>query len=84
MYRHFTDGCSLLMWGGGIKKGYVHGETAAELPFKAITELVVIDENHQSIYHALGIPPETNYEIERRLFYTTPDGEGKVIEEIFG
>lgn len=82
MHRHFTDGCSLLMWGGGIKKGFVHGETAAERPFKAITEPVVISEIHQTIYHALGIPPETNYEIEKRPFYTTPDGEGEVLREV--
>src|SRR5690625_5607515 len=23
MHRHFTDGCSILMFGGGIKRGYV-------------------------------------------------------------
>lgn len=82
MHRHFTDGCSLLMWGGGIKKGYIHGETADERPFKAITEPVVIDQIHQTVYHALGIPPETHYEIEQRPFYTTPDGEGKVLKEV--
>ncbi len=82
MHRHFTDGCSLLMWGGGIKKGFVHGVTADERPFKAITEPVKIDQIHQTIYHALGIPPETNYEIEQRPFYTTPDGHGTVINEI--
>lgn len=82
MHRHFTDGCSILMWGGGIKKGHVHGETANERPFKTITKPVVIDQIHQTIYHALGIPPETNYEIEKRPFYTTPDGEGKVLRDI--
>ncbi len=82
MHRHFTDGCSILMWGGGIKKGHIHGETADERPFKAITEPVVIDQVHQTIYHTLGIAPETNYEIEQRPFYTTPDGEGKVLNEI--
>lgn len=82
MHRHFTDGCSILMWGGGVKKGHIHGETAAERPFKAITEPVVIDQVHQTIYHTLGIAPETNYEIEQRPFYTTPDGEGKVLNEI--
>lgn len=82
MHRHFTDGCSMLMWGGGIKKGHVHGITADERPFKAITEPVVIDQIHQTIYHALGIEPETNYVIEGRPFYTTPDGEGKVLNEI--
>jgi hypothetical protein len=82
MHRHFTDGCSILMWGGGVKKGHIHGETADERPFKAITEPVVIDQIHQTIYHTLGLPPETNYEIEKRPFYTTPDGEGKVLKEI--
>lgn len=82
MHRHFTDGCSILMWGGGIKRGFVYGQTADERPFKAVTEPVVIDQVHQTIYHALGIPPETNYVIEQRPFYTTPDGEGKVIKEV--
>lgn len=82
MHRHFTDGCSILMWGGGVKKGHIHGETADERPFKAITDPVVIDQVHQTIYHTLGIAPETNYEIEQRPFYTTPDGEGKVLNEI--
>jgi len=82
MHRHFTDGCSILMWGGGIKKGHVHGVTADERPFKAITEPVNIDQIHQTIYHTLGIPPETNYEIEKRPFYTTPDGEGTVLQDI--
>ncbi len=31
---------------------------------------------HQTIYHALGIDLETNYIIEERPFYTTPDGKG--------
>ncbi len=82
MHRHFTDGCSILMWGGGIKRGYVHGVTADERPFKALTEPVVIDQVHQTIYHLLGIPPETQYEIEKRPFYTTPDGEGEVLAEV--
>lgn len=82
MHRHFTDGCSILMWGGGVKRGFVYGQTADERPFKAVTEPVVIDQVHQTIYHALGIPPETNYVIEQRPFYTTPDGEGKVIKDV--
>jgi len=82
MHRHFTDGCSMLLFGGGIRKGYVHGETADERPFKAITEPVYIDQVHQSIYHCLGISPETHYTIEKRPFYTTPDGEGKIIEDL--
>ena len=84
MHRHFTDGCSILMFGGGIKRGLVFGQTADERPCKSITEPVYIDNIHQTIYHALGIPPETNYEIEGRPVYTTPDGEGEAILEMFG
>jgi hypothetical protein len=61
MHRHFTDGCSILMWGGGIKKGHVYGKTADERPCKTITNPVKIDGIHQTIYHALGIKPVTKY-----------------------
>ncbi len=83
MHRHFTDGCSMLMFGGGIKRGFAYGKTADERPCKTIENPIKIDEVHQSIYHALGIPPETNYIIEKRPFYTTPDGAGKVVKELF-
>ena len=82
MHRHFTDGASLLMWGGGVKKGFVYGETADERPFKAITEPVTIDQVHQTVYHALGIPPDTHYVVEQRPFYTTPDGLGEPILDV--
>ncbi len=82
MHRHFTDGCSAIMWGGGIKKGSVFGETAEERPFKAITEPIYIENIHQTIYHCLGIPPETHYEVEGRPFYTTPEGMGEIIPDL--
>lgn len=82
MHRHFTDGCSMLFWGGGVKKGSVIGVTADERPFSAITEPIVIDQVHQSIYHTLGISPDTNYEVEGRPIYTTPDGHGKHVKEL--
>jgi hypothetical protein len=78
MHRHFTDGCSVLMFGGGIKRGHVFGKTADERPCKTIENPIKIDGIHQTIYHALGIPADKNYEIEQRPFYTTPDGHGKV------
>ncbi len=84
MHRHFTDGSSILLWGGGVKKGLVYGKTADERPCSSIENPVVIDQVHQSIYHALGIHPETHYEIEGRPFYTTPDGKGKPILDLFG
>jgi hypothetical protein len=84
MHRHFTDGCSMLMFGGGIKRGHVYGKTADERPCKTIENPVKIDGIHQTIYHALGIDPETNYEIEQRPFYTTPDGKGKAVLDLLG
>lgn len=82
MHRHFTDGCSILMFGGGIKKGFVYGKTADERPCKTIENPIKIDQIHQTIYHALGIPPDTNYVVEKRPFYTTPDGDGKIAKEL--
>jgi hypothetical protein len=82
MHRHFTDGCSMLMFGGGIKKGFVYGKTADERPCKTIENPVKIEGIHQTIYHALGIPPDTQYEIEKRPFYTTPDGKGLAVKEL--
>lgn len=79
MHRHFTDGCSILMFGGGIKKGFVYGQTADERPCKTIKNPIQIDGIHQTIYHALGIAPDTHYEVEKRPFYSTPDGSGKPV-----
>jgi len=82
MHRHFTDGCSILMFGGGIKRGHVYGKTADERPCKTIESPIKIDRIHQTIYHALGIAPDTHYEIEKRPFYTTPDGKGEAEMEL--
>ena len=79
MHRHFTDGCSMLMFGGGIKQGFVYGRTADERPCKTVENTVVIDQIHQTIYHALGLPPDLEYTIEGRPVYTTPDGHGEPV-----
>jgi hypothetical protein len=83
MHRHFTDGCSMLMFGGGIKKGNVFGKTADERPCKTIENPIKIEQVHQTIYHALGIPADTHYLVEKRPFYTTPDGLGKAEMDLF-
>jgi hypothetical protein len=84
MHRHFTDAGSVLMWGGGIKKGYLHGKTADERPCKTIEKRVVIEDLHASIFRAVGISPKHAYEIEKRPFYVTRDGLGKPVDELFG
>lgn len=82
MHRHFTDGCSMLMFGGGIKKGYVYGKTADERPCKTIEKPIHIEQIHQTVYHALGIAQDAHYVVEKRPFYTTPDGTGKPEPEL--
>jgi hypothetical protein len=83
MHRHFTDAGCVLLFGGGTKRGYVHGRTADERPCKTLEKRVVIENLHASIYRALGISPRLSYEIEKRPFYVTRDGEGQVIDELF-
>jgi hypothetical protein len=82
MHRHFTDAGCVLLFGGGIRKGYLHGVTADERPCKTIDKRVVIEDLHASIFHTLGISPRLAYEIEKRPFYVTRDGLGKPILEL--
>jgi hypothetical protein len=84
MHRHFTDGASVLMFGGGMKKGFVYGKTADERPCKTVENQLVIQDLHATIYRALGISPKLAYVVERRPFYVTKDGLGKPVLELFG
>jgi len=83
MHRHFTDAGSVLMFGGGVKRGYLHGVTADERPCKTLDKRVIIEDLHASIFRAVGISPKLSYEIEKRPFYVTRDGLGKAIPELF-
>ena len=83
MHRHFTDAGCALLFGGGIKKGFLHGQTADERPCKTIKDPVVIEDLHATIYRAMGISPRHAYEVEKRPFYVTRDGLGKPIETLF-
>lgn len=83
MHRHFTDAGSVLMIGGGMKKGYLYGKTADERPCKTIENPVTIESLHATIYQAMGISPKTSYEIERRPYYVTKDGLGQPIMDLF-
>jgi hypothetical protein len=84
MHRHFTGAGCVLMFGGGLKRGFLYGKTADERPCKSIENPVVIEDLHATIFHALGIPPNLAYDIERRPFYVTRDGKGQPIRELFG
>jgi hypothetical protein len=83
MHRHFTDAGSVLLFGGGVKKGAVHGITADERPCKTLEKRVVIEDLHASIFRAMGIAPDLAYEVEKRPFYVTRDALGKPIQDLF-
>ena len=82
-HRHFTGSGSVLMFGGGIKKGFLYGETADERPLLVTKNPVTIADLHATMFHALGIPADHSYEIEKRPFYLTKDGMGKPILDLF-
>ncbi len=82
MHRHFTDAGSVLLFGGGVRRGHLHGLTAEERPCKTLKDRVVIEDLHATIFHTLGISPRLSYEIEKRPFYITRDGVGKPITEV--
>jgi hypothetical protein len=83
LHRHFTGSGSVLMFGGGMKKGYLHGETAAERPLVTIKDPVRIPELHATILTAMGISPKTAFDVEKRPFYATEDGKGEVVQSLF-
>ncbi|GMV99610.1 MAG: hypothetical protein AMXMBFR84_07490 [Candidatus Hydrogenedentota bacterium] len=83
MHRHFTAAGSMLLIGGGMKKGYLHGVTADERPCKTIDKPVDVTSLHATLYRAMGIPANLQYEIEQRPFYVTEDGKGKPVMDLF-
>jgi hypothetical protein len=82
MHRHFTGAGCVLMFGGGVKKGFLYGKTADERPCITVENPVSMEDLHATIYHTLGIAPDLAYVSEKRPIYVTKDGKGKAIEAI--
>lgn len=83
MHRHFTEASSIVLFGGGFKKGFLYGKTADERPCSIVENPVTITDLHATIYRAMGIPADTAYVVEKRPFYVTKDGKGKPVTELF-
>ena len=83
LHRHFTGSGSVLLFGGGMKKGFLYGETAPERPLLVTRDPLTIPDLHATIYTAMGISPRTAFEIERRPFFATEDGKGKPVQALF-
>ena len=82
LHRHFTGGTSVAMFGGGTKKGYLYGRTADERPLLAVENPVSVMDLHATIFAAMGISPQTAFEVEKRPFYATKDGNGKPVLDV--
>ena len=82
MHRHFTEASSVVIFGGGFKRGFVYGKTADERPCSVVEGRMDISDLHATLFHALGIPPDHAATIEQRPFYVTKDGKGKVVREL--
>jgi hypothetical protein len=83
LHRHFTGSGSVLLCGGGMKRGFVYGETAPERPLLATKNPIAIPGLHATILTAMGISPRTAFDIEKRPFYVTLDGTGRPVRELF-
>jgi uncharacterized protein (DUF1501 family) len=82
-HRHFTAGSSVVLFGGGMKRGAVYGKTADERPCIAVENPVSITDLHATLFTAMGISPKTVFDIENRPFYATLDGKGRAVEALF-
>lgn len=82
LHRHFTGSSSVLMFGGGVKRGFLYGETAAERPCLVTKNPVSLPDMHATIMHLMGISPKTAFDVERRPFYVTEDGKGKPVFDV--
>jgi uncharacterized protein (DUF1501 family) len=83
LHRHFTGSGSVLLFGGGMRKGLLYGETAPERPLLVTKDPVTIPDLHATILAAMGISPRTAFEVEKRPFYVTEDGKGKPVKALF-
>jgi hypothetical protein len=83
-HRHFTGAACVVMWGGGVKRGALHGASASERPFVAVEHPLTVTDLHATVFTALGISPKAVFEVEKRPFYATEDGRGRPVTELFG
>jgi hypothetical protein len=83
MHRHFTAAGSVVLFGGGIKKGTVYGKTADVRPCTTVKDPVPVQDLHATMYRALGIPANNFFVAEKRPVFVTKDGKGQAIGELF-
>jgi hypothetical protein len=78
---HHNRSFSMLLAGGGVKGGYVHG-TTDEFGFNVVEKPVHVHDLHATLLHLLGMDHERlTYRFQGRDFRLT-DVHGKVVDEL--
>ncbi len=79
---HNTEGFSIWMAGGGLKKGHVHGATD-EFGHRAVQDIVTQHDFHATLLHQFGLDPEgLTYQHSGQNVALVEKGQGKVVEGI--
>ena len=56
---------------------------APERPLLTTKNPVSIPNLHATIFTAMGISPQTAFDVEKRPFYATDDGKGRAAKDLF-
>jgi len=78
---HWPTGFSMVLAGGGFRRGYVHGATDPEGLKADPTSPVRVEDIHATVQSMLGIDPEK--EIKTPVGRPIALSDGKVIKELF-
>ena len=81
-HGHFSTCANMLFFGGGIRRGYVHGKTAERHPLEPVENPVTLIDAYATIFKALGLRADTSYITEGRPFYITNNGKGKPVDAL--
>lgn len=49
LHAHFCSASTVAIWGGGFKRGHIHGITADEHPCTTIKDPVTIEDLHATL-----------------------------------
>lgn len=83
LHRHFAGAGSVVVFGGGFKKGLLYGATDDKPPCAVVEKPASVEDLHATFLTAMGISPRQSYLVEHRPFYVTRDGKGKAITDLF-
>jgi arylsulfatase A-like enzyme len=78
---HSPQGFSIFMAGGGVRKGYVHGDTD-DLGYRVVEGKVHVHDLHATILHLIGLDHERLTYRHGARDVSLTDVHGQVVEQI--